>query len=321
MFKYIPPIVPAMSLHRHVNKCPECGSMKVVKDYTRGDTVCGSCGLVITEHAIDHRAERRIMGPEDIQFQRTGAPMTVMLHDRGLSTEIGYPTSGMRSISRDYVRRLRSLKKWQRRAAFKSSAERNLMMGLRDISRMSSVLGLPNNVKETAAVVHRRAVQKKLIIGRSTFGIATAAVYAACRMCGVPRTIEEVACVSQLDDRSGTARRDVARSYRVLARELQLGLETPTPFDFIERLSSDLELPRNVRARTIEIMKVATDRNISVGKSPVSITAAAIYIASRELSQKCRQRDIASAAGITEVTVRNRYKELVKKLNIELPKD
>jgi len=310
-----------MYLPRQINSCPECGSLNVVKDYTRGDTVCGKCGLVIYEYAIDHRAEKRIMDPEDMAFQRTGAPMTPMLHDRGLSTEIGIPTRRMGRISRDYLKRLRSLRKWQRRAAFKTSAERNLMMGLRDISRMASVLGLPNNVKETAAVVHRRAVQKKLIIGRSTFGIATASLYAACRMCRVPRTIEEVAAVSQLDISSGTARRDVARSFRVLARELRLGLETPTPFDFLERLSSELDLSQRVKARTREIMKSASDMNISVGKSPVSITSASIYIAGRELGEKCKQRDIANAAGITEVTVRNRYKELVKKLNIDLPKD
>ena len=261
------------------------------------------------------------MDPEDMTNQRTGAPMTVMLHDHGLSTEIGYAPPGRMTISRDFMRRLHSLKKWQRRAAFKTSAERNLMMGLRDISRMASVLGLPTSVKETAAVVHRRAVNKKLIIGRSTFGIATASVYAACRMCGVPRTIEEIASVSQLDASNGTARREVARSYRILSRELRLGLETPTPFDFIERLSSELDLDQKIRSRAIEIMRIAGDRNISVGKSPVSITAAAIYIACRESYVKCRQRDIASAAGITEVTIRNRYKELVKKLNIVLPTD
>ena len=310
-----------MYLHKAISRCPECGSMHVIRDYTRGDTVCGKCGLVIAENAIDHSAERRIMDPEDMANQRTGAPMTVMLHDRGLSTEIGYVRPGRMRLNSDYLRRMRSLKKWQRRAAFRTSAERNLMMGLRDISRMASVLGLPNSVKETAAVVHRRAVKKKLIIGRSTFGIATASVYAACRMCGVPRTIEEVANVSQLDDSSGTSRREVARSYRVLSRELQLGLGTPTPFDFLDRLSSDLEIDQKLRARALEIMKRSSEENISVGKSPVSITAAAIYIASREAGVKCRQRDIAAAAGITEVTVRNRYKELVKKLNIELPKD
>ena len=310
-----------MYMNKAINVCPECNSMHVVRDYIRGDTVCGNCGLVITENAIDHGPERRIMEPGDMAHQRTGAPMTVMLHDRGLSTEIGYVPPGRMRLNRDYLRRMRSLKQWQRRAAFRTSAERNLMMGLRDISRMASVLGLPNSVKETAAVVHRRAVQKKLIIGRSTFGIATASVYAACRMCGVPRTIEEVANVSQLDDSAGTSRREVARSYRVLSRKLQLGLGTPTPYDFLERLSSDLDIDQKVRSRSLDIIKRATEKNISVGKSPVSITAAAIYIACRETGVKCRQRDIAAAAGITEVTVRNRYKELVKKLTIELPKD
>jgi transcription initiation factor TFIIB len=310
-----------MYLQKAISRCSECGSLQVIRDYTRGDTVCGQCGLVISERAIDHRAERRIMDPSDMVHQRTGAPMTVMLHDGGLSTEIGYASPRRMGLSRDFVRRMHSLKKWQRRAAFKTSAERNLMVGLRDISRMASVLGLPTNVKETAAVVHRRAVKKKLIIGRSTYGIATASVYAACRICGVPRTIEEIANVSQLNDSSGTARREVARSYRVLARELHLGLGTPTPFDFIERLSSDLDIEQEIKSRAIQIMREAGDQNISVGKSPVSITAAAIYIACREAGRKCRQRDIAAAAGITEVTVRNRYKELVKKLNIVLPTD
>ncbi|MCK4613965.1 MAG: transcription initiation factor IIB [Thermoplasmata archaeon] len=310
-----------MFLPKSIKACPECGSVNIVHDYLRGDTLCGSCGLVLSELEIDHGPEQRMFEPEDTSLQRTGAPMTVMLHDRGLSTELGFPGRGNRRISRDYIRRFRSLKKWQQRSAFKTSAERNLMMGLRDISRMASVLGLPPSVKETAAVMHRQAVRKRLIIGRSTFGMATASVYAACRMCGVPRTIEEIAGVSQLNDTSKTARREVARSYRVLARALHLGLETPTPFDFVDRLISKLELSRKVRSRVIEILKIASDRGISVGKSPVSITAAAIYIASREIGERCRQKEIARAAGVTEVTVRNRYKELVKKLKINLPKD
>ncbi len=310
-----------MFLPKSLKMCPECRSMNIIHDYIRGDVICGSCGLILSEKEIDHGPERRLLDPGDTSLQRTGAPMSGMYQEMGLSTDIGFPGPRSRGISGDYIKRLRSLRKWQRRSAFRTSAERNLMMGLRDIARMASMLGLPTSVKETAAVVHRRAVQKKLIIGRSTFGIATASVYAACRMCGVPRTIEEVTGVSQLDMTTGTARREVARSYRVLARELKLGLDTPTPFDFVERLSSDLELPRKITARVIEILKVSSDKNISVGKSPVSITAAAIYIASREGCIKCRQKDIAHSAGITEVTVRNRYKELVKKLNIQLPKD
>ena len=300
-----------------IKVCPECGSTNIIHDNVRGDVFCGSCGLVLSEHRIDHGPDRRLLEPGDIDLAHTGAPMTVMLHDHGLSTEIGISSKGVNPVN---MRHLYSLRKWQRRTLFRTSAERNLMAGLRDISRMAAQLGLPPSVKETAALVHRRAVEKRLIVGRSTFGIATASVYAACRICGVPRTLEEVAGVSQLSDPNGHGRREVARSYRVLARELHLELETPTPFSFVSRLSSELGISNRVTARVYDLLKIASERNISVGKSPVSITAAAIYIASVEAGEKKKQKDIAGAAGITEVTVRNRYKELVKKLNIRLPK-
>ena len=299
-----------------IKVCPECGSSNIIHDNVRGDVFCGSCGLVLSEQRIDHGPDRRLLPGDDMEVAHTGAPMTVMLHDRGLSTEIGMTSQGINPAN---LRHLYSLRKWQKRSLFRTSAERNLMAGLRDISRMAAQLGLPPSVKETAAIVHRRAVEKRLIVGRSTVGIATASVYAACRMCGVPRTLEEITEVSQIKDLSSHGRREIARSYRVLARELHLELETPTPFSFVSRLASELGLSNKVISRVYDILKLASERNISVGKSPVSITAAAIYISSLENGEKRKQKDIAKVAGITEVTVRNRYKELVKKLNITLP--
>ena len=158
----------------------------------------------------------------------------------------------------------------------------------------------------------------KLIIGRSTDSIVSASLYASCRQCGNPRTLEEIAAASVFGDSRDGGRKEIAKSYRVVVRALGLGLKTPTPYDFVSRFCSELELPDDVKHETIRILELASSHgNMVVGKSPVSITAAAIYIAAKKCNQKRKQREIAKVAGVTEVTIRNRYKEIQARMDTE----
>ncbi|MCK9632528.1 MAG: transcription initiation factor IIB [Methanoregula sp.] len=295
--------------------CPECGNRVLVHDRERAELVCQSCGLVIDDEFIDRGPEWRAFDSEQrAKRARTGAPMTLTIHDKGLSTMIDWRNrdSYGRAISSKNRAQLYRLRKWQRRIRVSNATERNLAFALSELDRMASALGLPRNIREAAAVVYRDAVDKNLIRGRSIEGVAAAALYASCRQCSVPRTLDEIAEVSRV------SRKEIGRTYRFISRALGLRLLPTSPMDYVPRFCSGLTLHGEVQSRTIEILRQATERELTSGRGPTGVAAAAIYIACILGGERRTQREVAEVAGVTEVTIRNRYKELAEKLDIEI---
>ncbi|KUO39384.1 MAG: transcription initiation factor IIB, partial [Hadesarchaea archaeon DG-33-1] len=217
--------------------CPECGSGKLVRDYERAELVCADCGFIITEKIMDMGPEWRAFDQEQRERRgRVGAPMTYTIHDKGLSTMIDWRDRD--SHGKDLTPKKRAqiyrLRKWQRRIRVSDATERNLAFALSELDRMASHLGLPRNVREAAAVIYRRAVEERLIRGRSIEGVAAAALYAACRECKVPRTLDEIADVSRV------GKKEIGRSYRFIARELLIHLRPTSPIDYVSRFGSEL---------------------------------------------------------------------------------
>jgi transcription initiation factor TFIIB len=298
-----------------VTQCPECGSTHLTRDYSRGELVCEDCGLVIDEDFVDHGPEWRAFDSEQREKRsRVGAPLTYTIHDKGLSTVIGWKNrdSYGKSIPTRSRAQLYRLRKWQRRIRVSNATERNLAFALAELDRMASGMGLPRNVRETAAMIYGKAVIKNLIRGRSIEGVSAAALYAACRQCGVPRTLDEVA------EASGVSRKEIGRTYRFIARELGLKLMPTSPQDYISRFCSELGLSGDVQSKAIEILKEAADKELTSGRGPTGVAAAAIYIASILCGERRTQREVADVAGVTEVTIRNRYKELAERLDIDI---
>jgi len=296
-------------------KCPECGSTHLSKDYSRAELVCKDCGLVIDQDFIDRGPEWRAFDSDQREKRaRTGAPMTYRIHDKGLSTMIGWTNRDAygKSIPTRNRAQLYRLRKWQRRIRISDATERNLAFALSNLDRMSSGMGLPRTVRETAAMIYRKAALKNLVRGRTVEGVAAAALYAACRQCLVPRTLDEISSIARL------SRKDVGRNYRYVARELELKLIPTSPGDYISRFCSELKLSGDVKAKTIEILKEAADKELTSGRGPTGIAAAALYIATVLCGERRTQREIAETAGVTEVTIRNRYKELAEKLDINV---
>ena len=296
-------------------KCPECGSGKLVRDYERAELVCAGCGFIIHDKIMDMGPEWRAFDQEQRERRgRVGAPMTFTIHDKGLSTMIDWRDRD--SHGKDLTPKRRAqiyrLRKWQRRIRVSDATERNLAFALSEIDRMSSHLGLPRNVREAAAVIYRRAVEERLIRGRSIEGVAAAALYAACRECKVPRTLDEIADVSRV------TKKEIGRSYRFIARELLIHLRPTSPTDYIPRFGSELGLSGEVQSKAIELLKEATKKGLTSGRGPTGVAAAAIYIASVLYGERRTQRDVADVARVTEVTVRNRYKELCEKLGLDV---
>ena len=296
-------------------KCPSCGSEAVVRDYEQSIEICENCGRILKEDIKDRGPEWRAFDQQERDKKsRAGPPSTETIHDRGLSTKIGWGNRDSRGKSLSPARRniMHRLRKWQKRSRISGAKDRNLATALSEIGRMSSQLGLPRNVQEEASKIYRSAVKADLIRGRSIEGIATASLYAACRRNQVPRTLEEVAEVSRVE------KNDIGRSYRFLTRELDIRLPPVDPSRFVARFGSDLGVNGEVRTKAIDIIRKAKEKGLTSGKSPTGTAAAALYIASIMADERKTQREVASVSNTTEVTVRNRYKELIDQLGLEV---
>ncbi|MEE8359023.1 MAG: transcription initiation factor IIB [Candidatus Hydrothermarchaeales archaeon] len=298
-----------------IDSCPECNSQNISKDHVRAEIICNACGLVIDESIVDLGPEWRAFDSEQRDKRsRTGAPMTYMIHDRGLSTVMDWKNKDAHGgdIPVSSRAQLYRMRKWQNRLRVSNAKERNLVIALTEMNKVASRLNLPRNITEVAAVLYRKALDKKLIRGRSIEGVVAAVIYAACRQRNVPRTLEEVSQAAQMN------RKDIGRIYRYVARELGFSLHPTTPMDYVPRFVSELKLPFEVQKKANEILNAAIKAQITSGKGPTGVSAAAIYIASVLLGERVTQSEVAGVAGVTEVTIRNRYKELAEKLDIDI---
>ena len=290
-----------------VDACPECGG-SLVSDEEHGETVCGECGLVVEENEIDPGPEWRAFDSSERDTKsRVGAPTTNMMHDKGLSTNIGWQDKDAygRTLSSSQREKMQRLRTWNERFRTRNSKERNLKQALGEIDRMASALGLPENVRETASVIYRRALDEDLLPGRSIEGVATSALYAAARQAGTPRSLDEMSRVSRVD------RMELTRTYRYIIRELNLEVQPADPKSYVPRFISDLDLSEEAERRARELLEAASETGTISGKSPVGLAAAAVYAAALLTNEKVTQSDVSEVADISEVTIRNRYKELL----------
>jgi transcription initiation factor TFIIB len=230
------------------------------------------------------------------------------MHDKGLSTNIDWRDKDAygRSLGARQRQKMQRLRKWNERFRTRDSKERNLKQALGEIDRMASAQGLPDNVRETASVIYRRALDEDLLPGRSIEGVSTAALYAACRQEGIPRSLDEVADVSRVPQK------EIGRTYRYISQELGLELKPVDPKQFVPRFASSLELSEEVQSKATEIIDVSAEQGLLSGKSPTGFAAAAIYAASLLCNEKKTQREVADVAQVTEVTIRNRYQEQIE---------
>ncbi len=290
------------------NCCPECKSTLFKYDQSKGERTCRCCGLVIEENIIDNGPEWRAFDHEQRDKRtRVGAPTTSTIHDQGLSTTIDWKNNNISSQNQAQWYRLR---KWQRKIRISGSRERNLAFALSELDRYSSRLGLPRSIRESSSVIYRKALDNKLIRGRSIEGVVSASIYIACRQSNLPRTLDEISEISNV------TKKEIGRTYRFIARELNIKLTPTSPVDYIPRFASELELSGESQAKAIKIVNQSLEEGITSGKGPTGIAAAALYIASVLFGERRTQRDIAEVAGVTEVTIRNRYKELTEKLDL-----
>lgn len=289
-------------------RCPSCGKQKIVTDEATGELFCAICGFVLNDKLEDTGAEWRSFASDETNRARTGAGTSLTMHDMGLSTIIG--TSNKDSTGKPLSAGMKSsierLRTWDSRTQTHSSADRNLRQALNEMDKLKDKLALADAVIEKAAYIYRKAMEKKLVRGRSIQGLVAACLYAACRNTETPRTLDDIA------NGINIRRKDVARCYRLIFRELELKMPVVDPVKGVSRIASIAELSEKTKRKAISILDKAKKLGIVAGKDPMGIAAAALYLACISIGESKSQKDISLASGVTEVTIRNRCAGLRK---------
>jgi len=290
------------------NVCPNCGSIELITDNKSGEVYCSKCGFVLSK-IYDMGQEWREFGDEESQQRdRAGSPLTPLIHDLGFTTavEFGTRSASGRGMTSEELSRAQRMRVWQERGRAMSANERNLMAAMRHISHLADQLNIGRPIVTRAASIYREALEMGLVKGRPISSMAAAVVYAACRSSEVPRTLKEVAT------KAGLRKKEVARAYRNILRAME-GDKMPIsdPTLYISKVASKLKLGPEIERETEKILGVAKKKKTTSGKDPMGLVAAAMYMATLNLGiTSVTQKQIAEAANVTEVTVRNRFKGL-----------
>jgi len=278
-----------------------------------GELVCGSCGLVITDELLDRRPERRAYTLEEKEDrQRTGRPTDYAIFDKGLSTTITIDRDTFgRALSPRTKQKMWRLRRWHIRAQMHDKG-RNLMQAMDELQRLADKLNISQSVKETAAIIYRKALDLDLVRGRSIQAMIAASLYASCRLTGTPKSLDEVSEVSLRD------KKEISRCYRLIIRELGMSMPIHDPMGYLPIIADRANISGGTLGLAAKILKEAKKARIVMGKDPRGLAAAILYIACKLRNEKITQKQIAIAADVTEVTIRNRKRELLKRLKLDL---
>jgi len=295
--------------------CPRCRGTNLIRDLEVGEEVCGECGLVVSEEIVNTGPEwRAFTSAEKANRPRVGMARSYTLYDMGLSTSFNGTRDGRgNKLDADTQSRMNKLKKYDNRTKLDDTWGRNLSIAMAELDRMSTILHIPKNVKEHAAVIYRKALREDLIRGRSIDAFVAASLYAACRLQKVPRPLKNISKTSTREHS------EVSRSYRLLLRVLNLKMPVDDPMKFVPGIAAKLKLRHNTERHAIDILRKARKKQGLSGKDPRGIAAAALYMACIENEEKRIQKDVAAAAGTTEVTLRNRLRGLEDILKEPIP--
>ena len=298
-----------VKLSNRINaQCPRCGNTKLISDHENGETVCSQCGLVIDEQQVDMGPEWRAFTPgEKDSRQRTGLGMSYTLYDKGLSTVFKGNRDAYGNPLKDETRiKMDRLRRYDNRSKFDETWRRNLSIAMAELDRMNTALHIPQSIKEQSALLYRKALKMDLIRGRSIDAFVAATIYASCRMNNLPRPLRDI---SKLSTREHG---EIARTYRLIIREMGMKMPIDDPMKFIPSIASKLNLRRDTEQLAVQILVGAKKQNVLSGKDPRGLAAAALYMACIKNDDKRIQKDVADAAGTTEVTLRNRLRGLEK---------
>ena len=331
------------------SKCPECQSL-LIHDHNKGEHICQGCGYVVMDQGLDYGPEFHSFDSEEkSKNSRASGYTTVSLHDYGLRTEIGIGSrdySG-KSINHQIAEQMNNMRKWHSRIRVASPKERRLSNVLSKINEICSIMSLSRTVMETAAMLYRNYETASEAKGKSIGCIAAASIYLACKRCSVVRSLEEIVRAEGKLEGDKSALKLASKYYRMMVIEMgvfttrnsledntipsnstrknppEVTNHTPIPASlsidqYIAKLSNMAKIETKVERLAIDLAHKTNSNLISDGKAPNGLAAAYIYLAALLLGINLLQMDISTLAGITEVTIRNRCKDIMSSFKIKV---
>ena len=295
----------------NMEKCSEC-SGRNVRENEIGELECQDCGLIMGM-TIDMGKDNRVFADgSGAEGERWGQPKTELLHDGGLTTDMApaLRDGTGAALSPSQRRKYNRLRRQHQRTRIRDAKERNLVTALNELDRLAGQMSLPRSIREDAARIYKQAVYKKLVRGRSIEGVVAACIHASCRMNHMARTLDEIGMHSR------TGRKEIGRTFKKVMKELQIRIYPAPPSEYVPRFCSHLQLDAVTEGMAKSILGRNEINGLSAGRGPIGIAAAAVYLSARINGIVRTQREVSLAAGVTEVTIRNRYKEICSALAI-----
>ncbi|NIP62049.1 MAG: transcription factor IIB [Nitrosopumilaceae archaeon] len=301
--------------------CPECSSA-LVDDIQNGEIICSGCGVVVADQMEDYGPESKSSDLEErMRLARATGQTTYSQHDLGISTEISISAKDFsgKSINSEVANQMHNLRKWQQRVRVSSPRERRLANVLTKIGEGCQNISLPKNVLETSSMIYRNLDEVLDVKGKSVVSISAATIYMACKQCEVVRSLEEICRGICAPKDVKTKTKLAARYYRTMVMEMgSVKAPVVTMDRYISKIANMTQTEARVERLALEISSKTKDNSIADGKAPNGIAAAYLYIASVLLGQNVLQRDVSSIAGVTEVTIRNRCKEILTNYKLKI---
>lgn len=286
----------------------------LITDQESGEIICSSCGQVIAETIQQSLEHVPTLGSSKVgsDNRAVGMPISVARHDMGLATLIGKADKDASGRMLDAAMRtnMERLRTWDYRTQIHSPTDRNLKSAFSQLDKLKDKLALPNYAIEKAAYIYRKAQERGMVRGRTIRSVLAATSYIVCREMGISRTLKDIAMAADVRPK------DLSRTYRLLVFELDLKVPTIDPMKAIARIANKADLKEITKREAINIMYEVTKRELSAGKDPMGLAASVLYLASHITRDHTTQIDIAEAAAVTEVTLRNRSRDLRNKLKL-----
>jgi transcription initiation factor TFIIB len=301
------------SISATLAKCPSCNNEKTITDSESGEVICSKCGRVLSDKLLETGPEWRTFAADETEARaRTGMPESLARHDMGLSTMIGRADRDASGNKLDPTMRIRMnrLATWDMRSRLHTPKDRSLSQAFFQLDVLKDKLGLSDGIVEKTAYIYRKALSNGLTRGRTISGVLAAAVYIACREMGAHRTLDDIATACNVK------RKELSRDFRRLHSRLDLKIPQPDPMICIAKVANKVKLSEKTKRKAAEIMSNVMKEEISAGKDPMGLAASVLYLSSIKTGEAITQMSIAKAAGVTEVTVRNRFKDLKSKLQL-----
>jgi transcription initiation factor TFIIB len=295
--------------------CSICNnnSGQIITDTESGEIICRNCGMVMLDNVQETRPEWRSFTTDDSNNtrSRTGMPTSLARHDKGLATIIGRANKDASGQVLDAAMRttMERLRTWDFRTQAYTSTDRNLRQAFSELNRLKDKLGLPDSVIEKTAYIYRKVQERGLVRGRTISSVLAAAAYIACREMGMSRTLDDIAHLNNIKHK------ELARTFRLLVLELDLKVPMIDPMKCVVKVANKAKLSEKTKRQAMNIMHDIIKSGVSAGKDPMGLAGSVIYMSSINTGETITQMDIADAAGVTEVTIRNRYKDIKKHTN------